>query len=305
VAVASFAWAAIVTATGGFRLRTAIGLISSRDARRPLIVAVAVILLYVVRYRAHARDDLAAIASVGWPALAAATLTAATLATGIFWGSFVAAGSDASGYVSQADMWVRGELTTLAPEWAREAPWQDAAWTSAPLGYRPSEISYILVPTYAPGLPMMMAVLQAAAGREAVYYVVPLLGAVAVWMTYLIGLQIAGPWAGAIGAALLASSPTFLWQLVQPMSDVPAAALWAAALWAAAGTGFARAIGAGVAVALAMLVRPNLAPLAAIVALIVMLKPGARRRDLPAFAWRRTGRARDRRARPLWRSCAI
>jgi hypothetical protein len=127
-AAASFAWALIVAATGGVTLRTSLGRISSRDATRPLLVAVAVILVYAIRYRAHLRGDLRSIASLRWPAVIAATLSAAALAIGIVWGSFVAAGSDASGYISQAEMWLHGELTTLAPEWAREAPWEGAKW---------------------------------------------------------------------------------------------------------------------------------------------------------------------------------
>jgi hypothetical protein len=284
VGVTSLVWAAVVAATGGVSLQTGFGRISSRDATRPLLVAIAAILLYAVRYRGQVREHVRSIRSVRPPAAVAGALTGAALAIGIAYGSFVASGSDASGYVSQAGMWLRGELTTLAPEWARGAPWQDSTWTSAPLGYRPSETTDVLVPTYAPGLPMMMAAFQAVGGRDAVYYVVPLLGALAVWMTYLLGACLAGPWAGLIGAILLLTSPTFLLLLVQPMSDVPVTALWAAALWAALGTSRPRALGAGVAAALAVVVRPNLVPLAAIVALMILAHSRARFRDLAVFS---------------------
>ena len=140
----------------------------------------------------------------------AALLAAAALVVGIRCGTFVAAGSDASGYVSQAEMWLRGELTIAAPQWAHDARWHDAGWSSAPLGYRPSQISYVLVPTYSPGLPMAMALLQAIGGRDAVYYVVPMLGALTVWVTYLLGSRFAGPWAGVVGALLMLTSPAFL-----------------------------------------------------------------------------------------------
>jgi hypothetical protein len=218
------------------------------------------------------------------PHAIAALLVVAALFVGIRWGSFVAAGSDASGYVSQAEMWLRGELTMVAPQWAQDGRWNDAGWTAAPLGYRPSPTSYILVPTYSPGLPMAMALFQAGGGRDAVYYVVPLLGALAVWTTFLLGSRLAGPWAGVVGAGLMLSSPTFLLMLVQPLSDVPTAALWGLALWLAAREGWRSAAAAGAAVALAILVRPNVAPLAAVVALIVAVKPGRRMRDLAAFA---------------------
>ena len=51
-----------------------------------------------------------------------------------------------------------------------------------PLGYRPTEDgSGTLVPTYAPGLPLTMAAFERIAGMNAVYAVMPLLAAIAVW----------------------------------------------------------------------------------------------------------------------------
>ena len=87
-----------------------------------------------------------------------------------------------------------------------------------------------MVPMYSPGLPMMMAVFQAVGGERAAYFVVPLTGAVAVWATFLLGRALADPLTGLIASALLLSSPPFLYMLVQPMSDIPAAAAWAAGL---------------------------------------------------------------------------
>ena len=115
------------------------------------------------------------------------------------------------------------------------------------------------------------------------YYVVPLLGAVTVWITYLLGARLAGPWAGLLGALLMLTSPTFLVMLVQPMSDVPAAALWGIALWAACRGGTASAAGAGAAAALAIVTRPNIAPLAGVIGLMVAARPSARLRDVIWF----------------------
>ncbi len=241
-------------------------------------------MVYVAAFRQHAEEDVRRLSLVRRPAVLAALLAAAALVIGIRWGTFVATGSDASGYVSQAEMWLRGELTTLAPEWAHDAPWDEAAWSSAPLGYRPSETSYILVPTYSPGLPIAMALFQAIGGRNAVYYVVPIFGALVVWVTYLLGTRFAGPWAGLVGALLMLTSPAFLVMLVQPLSDVPAAALWGIALWAALRGGTASAAGAGAAAALAVVTRPNIAPLAGVIALIVAARSSARLRDLFWFA---------------------
>ena len=71
--------------------------------------------------------------------------------------TFSASGADASGYLSQADMWarparrVRDPLATL-PAW----PLPPAA--TAPLGWRPALDRGWQVPTYAPGLPWLMAI---------------------------------------------------------------------------------------------------------------------------------------------------
>jgi hypothetical protein len=72
--------------------------------------------------------------------------------------------------------------------------------------------------------------------------------------------------------------------VIQPMSDVPAGALWGLALWAATRGRAASAAAAGAFVALAILVRPNVAPLAGLVAVVLWSRSTARRRDLASFA---------------------
>ena len=74
------------------------------------------------------------------------------------------------------------------------------------------------------------------------------------------------PVSGAVAALLLSASPTFLYQVVQPMSDVPAAACWLAALLLAARASPTRAAASGAVASLAILIRPNLAPLAGLIA---------------------------------------
>ena len=59
------------------------------------------------------------------------------------------------------------------------------------------------MPIYSPGVPMLMALFKIAGGDRAVYYVVPLLGGLAVWVTFLVGRQVAGPVVGAAAAVLL------------------------------------------------------------------------------------------------------
>ena len=69
---------------------------------------------------------------------------------------------------------------------------------------------------------------------------------------------------GAVAAIGLAASPAFLFMLMQPMSDIPAAAFWTAAFLFTLGSKKYSAMAAGVCCAAAIVIRPNLAPLAAI-----------------------------------------
>ena len=190
---------------------------------------------------------------------------------GIRYGTFTAGGADSYGYVSQADLWLARTLIVEQPL-GRDAPWRAAVWTLSPLGYRPGDERGTMVPTYSPGLPMTMAVFKAIAGAEAVYYVVPTLGALAVWLTYVFASQLAGAHAGALAAISLAASPAFLFQLMWPMSDVPAMTGWLGAVVLALGRTSWHTVGCGLATSAAILTRPNLLGLAAPVLALVALR---------------------------------
>ena len=69
-------------------------------------------------------------------------------------------------------------------------PWPHADYTFAPLGYRASLEGGGIAPTYAPGLPILMALLIYPFGECGPYLVVPLLGALLVWVTYKIGERV-------------------------------------------------------------------------------------------------------------------
>jgi 4-amino-4-deoxy-L-arabinose transferase-like glycosyltransferase len=149
---------------------------------------------------------------------------------------------------------------------AARAPWPGRASSFLPMGHVPAPgPEGTIVPMCAAVYPLIRAAAKLAAGREAMFWVVPLMGGLAVWLTFAIGRHVAGPSAGLLASLLLATSPTFLYQVVQPMTDVPAAALWALALaaaWWARGSGLGRAAAAGLATGAALMVRPNLLPLA-------------------------------------------
>lgn len=191
---------------------------------------------------------------------AAVALALAVLYAGVHWGSTTAGGADSYGYVSQAALWLRGSLTIDQPI-ARQSPWPLAIDTWAPLGYRaaPGRTDAI-VPLYAPGLPLLMAAFQAAGGYCAAFLVVPLCGALAVWLTYLLGLRVfAAPVVALSAALLLAASPIFLYQLMNPMTDVPVTAAWLLALVLTIGEW---PLAAGLAAGAAIAIRPNLAAVA-------------------------------------------
>ena len=108
------------------------------------------------------------------------------------------------------------------------------------------------------------------------FLLVPLCAALTVWLTVVLGRELTEPAAGVLGALLVAVSPTFLLQAAQPMSDVPVAALWLSALVLARRPSTAAAILAGVVSSLAILVRPNLAPLLLLVAAACATREAAR-----------------------------
>ena len=191
---------------------------------------------------------------------------------GVHWGSTTAGGADSYGYVSQAGLWL-GRQLTVQQDIVRSSPWPLAAETWAPLGYRASSRDReAIVPLYAPGLPLAMAALQAIGGFCAAFIVVPLTGALAVWVTYALGLRLFhASRIGLAAAVLVATSPIFLYQLMNPMSDVPATAAWALALWLAV---LDLPLAAGAAAGAALLIRPNLIPLAGALLLWLALSRG-------------------------------
>jgi hypothetical protein len=194
----------------------------------------------------------------------AAALALIVVGAGLIWNTRVAAGSDAYGYVSQADLWLRGDLH-IDQSFGASVPWPMARWTFTPLGYRPEPDGYRIVPQYSPGLPLLMAGFKAIAGQCAMFWVVPICGGVLVFATYAIGHRIGRPVVGMAAAWMVATSPAMLFMLMAPMSDVPAAAAWAVAAACVLGQTPLAAGEAGIAAAIAILIRPNLAPLAGVI----------------------------------------
>jgi hypothetical protein len=206
----------------------------------------------------------------------AAAAAAAVAVTGFAWGTNVAGGSDSYCYLSQAELFAQGKIVNVQPI-AATAPWESGAEAFAPAGHvRAFAPAGATVPMCPPGYPLVMALARLVGGRAAMFAVVPLFGAVLVWVTFLVGRRVGGPFSGVLASVLMAASPPLLYQVVQPMSDVPAAAFWAVALltltadrfpWSRTG-----ALLGGVAIGAALLVRPNLVPVAAVAALAVFIE---------------------------------
>jgi hypothetical protein len=208
------------------------------------------------------------------------------------WGAFAIGGSDSHCYAGQARMFAEGQLA-LPPAVALPVPWPNAAATFAPSGFAPGPGDGS-VPLCAGGLALLMAAALTIGGDPAIFLVVPLMGALTVWSTFVLGRRLVNPAVGAASAWLVACSPIFLYQVVQPMSDVPAAALWTASLAVALGVAESRdkdpsaarepdasrstlstwrrtsVLRAGLLAGTAIMMRPNLAPLAVVPVLLAL-----------------------------------
>ncbi len=284
LAAVAGAWGAGVAASGGFDLHVGPLPLRSHDPVPALVVAVICFVAAFHRGVRPVRD-----AAVWWwcaierrAALGAAIVAALAVATGAVWGTYVAGGPDSYCYVNQAEIFARGQVREQQPIVSR-VPWPDPAAAFVPIGHVPSPgTEGAIVPMCAAGYPLLMAAARLIAGRTAMFWIVPFMGGLAVWLTFVLGRRLAGPLEGLLASVLLATSPAFLYQVVQPMTDVPAAALWTLAVIAtlrSSRPGAPPALIAGAATGAALMVRPNLLPLVAVAGAIVCV----RRRPL---SWR-------------------
>jgi hypothetical protein len=202
------------------------------------------------------------------PAIAGvAAVSVCTMALAL--GSHYAGGADSYGYVAQAELWARGQLYVDQPI-VSELPPDVGEEALTPLGFAAQTHSGIpgrLVPTYSPGLPIAMGAFRRMLGQNAVFLVVPLLAGATIWLTFVLGRCLDSDATGLVAALWLTFSPAFVNSALNPLSDVPVTAWWLAALVSAVRPTLGSAAIAGVAVSAAVLTRPNLAPLTAVIAL--------------------------------------
>jgi hypothetical protein len=265
IAAAVFISVAVILAvSGGFR--TTVGGLRI-SMRSPLPIAIlAVITLAIWFVSARKGDAVSRDLEAAWETfehhskfVAGIALASAIVAT--VFSTRSAAGADASGYLSQAAAWTEIQPPIHFELLASDYPELDG-WITTPLGWRPWPDMYVpgvQAPTYPPGLPILMAIPHAIAGIDGASAVVILSTMIAVIATGLLASQLGGSVAGVIAAVLLAFTPIFLHQSIQPMSDVPVTAAWMMCFLLVYRK---HSFWAGVACALAVLIRPNLAPLA-------------------------------------------
>ena len=201
--------------------------------------------------------------------------------------SWVAGGSDSSGYLNEARLLARGrvseEIGALAVLGLPAG--DDEAGVFIPLGYRAGPLPGKMVPTYPPGLPLHMALLATIGGWNAAPFLAGPIAAVASLLLFFGVARELGLSRGlaAAGAVILAVSPIFFGMAIQPMSDVPATAWVLAAIYFAlrARRRPPWAFAAGAAFGVAVLVRPTNA--LALIPLLFAL-PAGRGAILRAFA---------------------
>ena len=264
--------------TGGFYFNVLGIRVSSWEAHKPFRIGMlAMIAAFWLNDRTAAPDQTSWSLRHRWAPWIAAGIAVASVAIAIRFGIYAAGGADGYGYVSQASLWAQGRLVVRDPLAEVEAVLGPAV---APLGYRRARTPGTIVPTYPPGLPLAMALALKIAGRSAVYYVVPMLGGIAVWLTYVLGTRVDGPITGLIAAVLFAFSPLFIFHTLEPMSDVPVTTWWLLAWVLAISSAKLAPVATGLAVSAAVLTRPNLVPLAIVLVAVV----GANRPRLPRLA---------------------
>jgi dolichyl-phosphate-mannose-protein mannosyltransferase len=256
IAIAATAWSLLLFFLGGFD-RVVLGIrVRSNDPWRPLIVAVASLAAFFfaggrIDPSRIFRRDLPAILVEPYGRWIAAAIALATLGVGLTHITRTAGGADAYGYVK------------VPQPWAADVPWPDKLASFAPLGYRPAigTNDWAIVPTYSPGLPLLFAAAKRIGGQCALFALVPVLGAIAVFVTSAIGQRLGSPAIGLGGALLLAASPVFISHLMEPITDVPVTTAWMLALYFLLAPGRASLVVAGIFASVGIAIRPNLAVL--------------------------------------------
>lgn len=271
--------------TGGIDARILGVPLRSREPFRALAAGAVLFLVQGVLFRRELARDLDRAAGILRPRVGAiaAVLGLCVAAHGVANGIYSVGGSDAYGYVNQAYDWRDGRLPQPIPV-SLSLPFDASDPMQAPLGYREGQQRQTIVPTYAPGLPWIMAaaLVLSACGP---FLVVPVFAALFVWLTFRLGVRAGGPSVGLNAAVILSVSPVVLYQAVWPMSDIPAGAAWTAATLLALGNRRKDALFAGLIAAVGLIIRPNLLPVAVVPFAAIALDARGRERIIRLAAY--------------------
>lgn len=253
--------AGLVVALGPLSLPE-LGLSVSHPSR-PLVVSLIAAAAAMVAGRGP-RALLAELATSPAPYLATLVLVGVVLvAVLISRGATSVGGADSAGYLAQAQRWQHGTTRVALP---LTIPGASDPWLQSGLGFRPDRTGRGTVPSYPPGLPWLQALALRAGGEAMAVRGVPLLAALlAMWGMWMTARPHVGVDGAVLSCVVMVTLPVYLFQALQPMSDVLALALWLSALGLAGREGTRPLVAAAIAVAAAVLVRPNLSPLAAAV----------------------------------------
>jgi Dolichyl-phosphate-mannose-protein mannosyltransferase len=194
---------------------------------------------------------------------------------------FAVGGSDSSGYANAARALIDGALVSPIPGLERFGLAGSEATAFTPLGYvlLPGPT---MTPLYPVGFPLHVVVAAQLAGWElGPYLISPIAALLVLLLVFLVGRELGLPRGWAVAAAVvLAACPVFVFQAIQPMSDVIATAWCLAAILAALRSrqDVRWAVAAGFAFGMAVLVRPLDALVA--VPLLFAVPPTRRARGL-------------------------
>jgi hypothetical protein len=148
-------------------------------------------------------------------------------------GAFIAGGADSSGYLNAARLIREGQLVQPVRTLRELNLPADFTNTFVALGFIDRPVPGTMAPTYPLGLPLLMA-LGSLAGQWGAFVIVPLCAAGSLALTYAVARELGAEKRWAFAASVsLAVSATFIYQALQPMSDVPALCFVLLSIWAA------------------------------------------------------------------------
>ncbi len=191
--------------------------------------------------------------------------------------SQVAGGADSSGYLNLARSISRGRIVEPVEPLRRFGLSEEFIDLFIPLGFVAGPRPGTMSPTYPPGVPLHMALFALLGGwRSAPFLVSPAAALGSMTLIALLARELGlSRWLSFGAAILLGVYPPFLYQAIQPMSDV-VATFWAiAAIWTALRSrhSSAWALAAGACFGVAVMVRPTNALLIVPLALALPSKP--------------------------------